>query len=128
MDNTCDEIDGKFKVIKALGKGYTSKVLLTQHKKSGTAVAVKIYKPRKELSLKKEEFENEVTTMKGISHENVLKIYAANNEGVYTYGKNQKRKSIIFLGVELCSNGEFFDYIKDVEKGFDEKISRYYMH
>lgn len=124
-----DWIDNEFKVLKAIGKGYTSKVLLTHHIKSNTPVAVKIYRPRKELSLLEQEFENEVTTMKSVQHKNVLKIYAANNEGIYRYDGNRKNpKPIIYLGVEVCSGGEFFDYIKDPGKGFNEKISRYYFH
>jgi len=125
-----DEIDGEFRVIKALGKGYTAKVLLANHKKSNTNIAIKIYKPRKDITILEQEFENEVTTMKGVNHPNVLRIFAANNEGVYKYTKNTRKndKSIIYLGVEVCNNGEFFDYIKEPGVGFSDKIARYYFH
>ena len=128
MDNAYDEIDGEFKVIKALGKGYTSKVLLAVHNKSKTNIAIKIYKPRKDISILEQEFENEVNTMKKVAHNNVLKIFAANNEGEYKYSNGKNTKSIIYLGVEVCNNGEFFDYIKDPEAGFNDGISRYYFH
>jgi len=121
-----DSIDGEFRVLASLGKGLTAKVLKANHTKSNTDVAIKIYKPRKDITILEKQFENEVTTMKKINHLNVLRIIAANNEGVYNYANGKKNKSIIYLCLEVCSNGDFFDYIKDPVKGFSDKIARFY--
>lgn len=37
-------IDGQFKLLKLIGRGFTSKVYLTEHTKTHKTVALKLYK------------------------------------------------------------------------------------
>lgn len=118
-------IDDQFKVLKPLGKGYTAEVLLAEHVESQTKLAIKIYKPTGNVRVQEKAFANEVNTMRNVNNPNVLKILAGNNAGVYKRpGKIEK--SIMYMGVELCAGGEFFDYIADPGKGFCENTARYY--
>lgn len=120
-----ETIDDQFEVIKPLGKGYTAEVLLANHIESNTQVAIKIYKPSGNQKTLDKNFANEVNTMKTVNHQNVVKILAGNNHGVHKRPGKLDRE-IMYMGIELCAGGEFFDYIADPGKGFSENTARYY--
>jgi len=125
MNDTADIIDDQFRVLKPLGKGYTAEVLLAQHLESDYQLAIKIYKPTNNPKILEKSFANEVTTMRGVNHPNVVKILAGNNQGVMKRpGKIEK--IIMYMGIELCPGGEFFDYIADPGKGFCDNTARHY--
>jgi len=69
-----------------------------------------------------ENFRKEVASMKNFSNENLVRIIACNENWVYL--KPNKKKNIMYLGVELAENAELFDFIADPWKWFDEKMAR----
>ncbi len=123
--DTTEIVDEQFKILKPLGRGYTADVSLAEHIETALKVALKIYKPIGNIKLLEKNFANEVTTMRGISHQNVVKIFAGNNEGVLKRPGN-KDKTVMYMAVELCQGGEFFDYIAEPGKGFNENTARFY--
>ena len=115
-------IDGQFKLLKLIGRGYTSKVFLTEHTKTNKKVALKLYK-RKDYT--PNEFKIEVESMQKVKHPNVLQIHAANNKGIQcTIGK--KDKPCVYIVIEIAENAELFDFISEPDKGFPENVARYF--
>ena len=125
MNDLAEIIDEQFKVLKPLGKGYTAEVLLAQHLESDYQLAIKIYKPTGNPKMLEKSFANEVTTMRGVNHPNVVKILAGNNQGIMKRPGKIERQ-IMYMGIELCPGGEFFDYIADPGKGFNDNTARHY--
>ena len=125
MNDNAGIIDDLFKVLKPLGKGFTAEVLLAQDLKSDNKLAIKIYFPKGNPKMLEKNFTSEITTMRGVNHQNVVKIFAGNSHGIMKRpGKIEKQ--IMYMGIELCPGGEFFDYIADPEKGFCENSTRHY--
>lgn len=115
-------IDGQFKLLKLIGRGYTSKVYLSEHTKTNLIVALKLYKKKDHTP---HEFRMEVESMQKIKHTNVLQIHAANNKGVLVR-PGKKDKTCVYIVIEIAENAELFDFISEPEKGFPEKIARFY--
>lgn len=116
-------IDKSFKVIKQLGAGYTSEVVLAEYLKSGQKIAIKIFRPKDgNDNFIKETFKHEVDIMKQLDNPYLLKILAANEKGSY-YKKNGCEE-ITYIGVELAENAELFDFIADYREGFSNSMAR----
>lgn len=116
-------IDDTFIVHKTLGQGFTSKVVLAEHRETGYKLALKIFKPIRQMKLLVENFRKEVDSMKNLKHENLINIIAANENGIYVRPGKQK-ENIMYLGVELAENAELFDFIADPGYGFSESMAR----
>lgn len=115
-------IDDTFRVHSVLGVGYTSKVLLAEHIDTGFKLAIKIFKPIRPYNILLDGFNKEIDLMKNLRHENLINIIAANHSGVMI--DNNKKESIMYIGVELAENAELFDFIADPGKEFNENIAR----
>ncbi len=115
-------VDGQFKLLKLIGRGYTSKVYLSEHTKTNLLVALKLYKKKDHTP---HEFRMEVESMQKIRHPNVLQIHAANNKGVLVR-PGKKDKTCVYIVIEIAENAELFDFISEPERGFPEKIARFY--
>jgi serine/threonine protein kinase len=123
MTTTNDKvIDDTFVVHKTLGQGFTSHVVLAEHRDTGYKLAVKIFKPMRDMRLMVETFRKEVDSMKNLKHPNLINIIAANENGIFLNGK--KKENIMYLGIELAEHSELFDYISDAGYGFSEKMAR----
>ena len=85
-----------------LGSGGFGKVVLGTHIPTGEKVAIKIMDKEQILSdeLNKERVLNEISILKIVRHNNIIKLY----EVMETPQK-------IYLVMEYCDNGEMFDYI-----------------
>ena len=85
-----------------LGSGGFGKVVLGTHVPTGEKVAIKIMDKEQILSdeLNKERVLNEISILKIVRHNNIIKLY----EVMETPQK-------IYLVMEYCDNGEMFDYI-----------------
>jgi serine/threonine protein kinase len=116
-------IDDTFIVHKTLGQGFTSKVVLAEHRETGYKLALKIFKPIRQMKLLVENFRKEVDSMKNLKHDNLINIIAANENGIYVRPGKQK-ENIMYLGVELAENAELFDFIADPGYGFSEQMAR----
>ncbi len=125
MDYTFDVVDNQFTVLRALGKGYTAEVLEAEDFETKTKVAIKIYNPTNNMKLLEKNFINEVNTMMKVKHQNVVNLLAGNNRAVYRSASGEER-NVMYLGLEICPGGEFFDYIAEPGKGLCENSSRFY--
>lgn len=122
MENKTVTIDDTFIVHKTLGQGFTSQVVLAEHKETKYNLAIKIFKPIKSMKLVVTNFRKEVDSMKDLKHENLINIIAANESGILLDGKN--KQNIIYIGVELAENAELFDFIADPGRSFNESMCR----
>ena len=116
-------IDDRYNVIKTLGKGYSSKVVLAEDIETKQQLAIKIFKPQKG-NKTLEVFNKEMDIMKNLYHENLVNLICYNEKGIMIDDRTGKKEEIIYLGLELASNAELFDYIADPKKEFDEKCAR----
>lgn len=111
---------GPYRLEKTLGKGQTGLVKLGVHHKTGKKVAIKIVNREKLNESVLMKVEREITIMKLIEHNNVLRLY-----DVYD------NKKYLYLILEHVSGGELFDYlvkksrltIKEAKKFFRQIIS-----
>lgn len=117
-------IDETFVVSKTLGMGFTSEVILAEHKETGYKLAIKIFKPIKQYKILLENFRKEVDSMKNLRHQNLVNVIAANESGIIT--SDGQKDSIMYIGVELAENAELFDYIADPGKEFSEPFARHF--
>jgi len=115
-------IDDTFIVHKTLGQGFTSQVVLAEHRDTGYKLAIKIFKPIRDMRLMVDTFRKEIDSMKNLKHANLINIIAANENGIFLNGK--KKEHIMYIGIELAENAELFDYISDAGYGFSEKMAR----
>ena len=93
---------GDYLLNEELGSGGFGKVVLGTHIPTGEKVAIKIMNKEQILSdeLNKERVLNEISILKTVRHNNIVKLY----EVMETPQK-------IYLVMEYCDNGEMFDYI-----------------
>ena len=97
-----DKQIGDYLLNDELGSGGFGKVVLGTHIPTGEKVAIKIMDKEQILSdeLNKERVLNEISILKIVRHNNVIKLY----EVMETPQK-------IYLVMEYCDSGEMFDYI-----------------
>lgn len=71
-------------------------------------------------------FLNEVTTMKNLSHSNIVNLvdYSNKAEAVRPDGSRLKLR---YINLEYCEGGELFDFIAEAGR-FTEEQARYYFH
>ena len=126
MNDDIAIIDDQFLIHKTLGKGFTADVLLAEHLETKVKLAIKIYKPISNYKIQQTNFSNEIKIMQSLNNSNIVKILAANNLGIYKSSTSKEDIKIMYMGLELCANGEFFDYIADICKGFCDNTCRFY--
>mmetsp|Transcript_6950 Transcript_6950/g.6123 ORF Transcript_6950/g.6123 Transcript_6950/m.6123 type:complete len:451 (+) Transcript_6950:32-1384(+) len=119
---------GKYKLIKKIGQGGFSKVMLAEDVDTGEKVALKIMKSSENKSGKQKKvlFENEITALKDLDHKSILKLKDYSHK---EFVKNSfgKLLEVNYISMEYAQNGEFFDYIAEGEK-FSEKTVRFFFH
>ncbi|CAG9320131.1 unnamed protein product [Blepharisma stoltei] len=115
-------------VLHKLGKGALSKVKAVRDPANGFTYAAKILKfPCEALSSRfREIVQNEMQSLKRLNHPNIISIFNANENGVYTK-KNGDTYKCMYMIMELCPNGELFDILFQSGR-FDERTSRFYFH
>lgn len=117
-------LDGKYIVLKTLGRGATSSVKLAKDiNDHGRLYAIKIVKKKNINEIDLKFFFNEMQMLKAIDHVNIIKIFDGNS-GILKKS-NGMTKMVNYLALELASNGELFDYIYFPKKGFGEEIGQY---
>ena len=125
MENVQETIDDKYEILKPLGQGYTANVYLAKEIQTKEKLALKMYKPKGNKRILSESFLNEVNSMKKVNCPNVVKIIDANEKGDHKKNGIFQRQAM-YMCVELCLGGEFFDYICIAGKGFTENTTRHY--
>ena len=98
-----------YKIGKVLGEGAFGEVRLCTHRTSKEKRAVKVLKKENMDKAEQEAMLNEITTLRGLDHPNIVKIYE--------YFEDEKRFYIVTDHIE---GGELFDEIIDRGK-FSEK-------
>jgi len=91
-----DKVEKSYEFIKELGKGSYGQVFRCQSKINGNVYACK--KMSKKKIKNKEQFKTEINLLRATDHPNIIKLY-----DIYEDNK------FIYLIMEECSGGEFFD-------------------
>ena len=102
--------------------------MLAKDAETGEKRALKIMKNGvgKTYDLVQKMLKAEVTHMKQLEHNNILKVYDYSTKEVAINAHN-KEVEISYIAMEFAENGEFFDYVAESNK-FSEKTARYYFH
>lgn len=109
-----------YEVLKTLGKGSTCKVYLCKSLQTNEKFALKVY-----FDTKIHTFEVEAKSLTKVQqHPNIILIHEYVRDGKY-FKPNKEPKSVTYLVLELCKNGEIFDYISNLGP-FPEPIARKY--
>lgn len=102
--------------------------MLGKNRDTGEKVALKIMKnnQRKGADQIKAMYESEISALKQLEHENIVKLYDYSDceKVINAYGNTIE---VSFIAVEYAENGEFFDYIAEGPK-FSEEMTRYFFH
>ena len=91
-----DKVEKSYEFIKELGKGSYGQVFRCQNKINGNVYACK--KMSKKKIKNKEQFKTEINLLRATDHPNIIKLYEIYEDNKY-----------IYLIMEECSGGEFFD-------------------
>lgn len=128
MLNTNSKIlDGKYKLIRTIGRGASCKVKLGSDLESGRHVAIKIMKSTLDEKLKAL-IMNEVSAMDVLSHENIINQIEYGTGQVVNTGADgivKNTKAVNFIVLELAEGGELFDFIANTGR-FGESLARYF--
>ncbi len=91
-----DKVEKSYEFIKELGKGSYGQVFRCQNKINGNVYACK--KMSKKKIKNKDQFKTEINLLRATDHPNIIKLYEIYEDNKY-----------IYLIMEECSGGEFFD-------------------
>ena len=91
-----DKVEKSYEFIKELGKGSYGQVFRCQNKINGNVYACK--KMSKKKIKNKDQFKTEINLLRATDHPNIIKLYEIFEDNKY-----------IYLIMEECSGGEFFD-------------------
>ena len=117
-----------YNIIKKLGKGAYSDVVLAKHKETEQFYALKIIKEEVlENSSAYKIFQNEVEVMQEISHPNIIQLVDFWDKGTLTKPSGTTKENVVYLALELATGGELFDFIAQTGS-FSEPVARYYFH
>ena len=105
------DINQYYTIGDVIGKGAFAEVKQIWHKETGQERAMKVFNIKNMSPEMQEEIFNEATTLKKLSHPNILKYYECFRHNDFHY--------IVF---EMCRGGELFDEIaeKNGGTGIDE--------
>ena len=117
---------GQFEIIRKLGAGANAKVKLAIDTTTGRQVALKIMKgdansiPTTYLK----QYQSEIQALNTIDHPNVAKIFEVSENALYESRKG-KTETVVYIAMELLTNGELFDVLYYTGK-FEEPLARGY--
>ncbi|XP_010541706.1 PREDICTED: CBL-interacting serine/threonine-protein kinase 26 [Tarenaya hassleriana] len=107
---------GKYEVGRTIGEGTFAKVRYARNSETGEAVALKILDKEKVLKHKMaEQIRREISTMKLITHPNVVRLYEV-----------LASKTKIYIVLEFVTGGELFDKIVNHGRMKEEEARRYF--
>ena len=115
-----------YQVIRKLGAGANAKVKLAIDTRTGTQVALKVMKgdlasiPQRYLA----QCQSEIAALNRINHPNIVRIFDVNESALYR-SKSGKEFNVVYIAMELLSNGELFDVLFYTGK-MEEPIARVY--
>ena len=115
-----------FQVIRKLGAGANAKVKLAVDTRTGAKIALKVMKgnvatiPQRYLA----QCQSEIEALNRINHPNIVRIFDVNENAVYQ-SKSGRSFNVVYIAMELLSNGELFDVLFYTGK-MEEPIARTY--
>ena len=113
-ENHVNNLENTVQYVKQLGRGASCRVLLAQHRFSGAIFALK--QLRKDDYANMNRFEQEVSILQKLKHENIIRLKA-----VYVDTFN------FYIAVQYCHGGPFLDHIL-TQKKFSERQAANYLH
>ena len=115
---------GGFYLGKRLGQGATALAHLGTDVQTGDKVALKFLFDVKNDASKEKAVRQEMKTLEKVVHENVVRFISANWSGQYPH-KNGSKSDCAVISLELCENGELFDYLFHTG-AFSDTVARTY--
>lgn len=109
-----------------LGKGGYATVKLAEHSETGQICALKIMRRKNSSDGVDEIVKNEISVMKELSHQNIIKILDYSDKADYTLPDGRSME-VYYLALEIASNGEIFDVLAETGR-FSESLARFYFH
>jgi len=100
----------KYYIQRTLGSGMSAKVRLGVDSESSKQVALKLVDREKLTNRQMEMLDREISTMKALSHSNVLQLLDVEMNASYTK-KNGKTRQVALLVIELAPGGELFEFL-----------------
>ena len=104
-----------FELLKVIGRGGFSRVVLARKKDTGMLYAIKILS-KQHVDQKRNRVKLERDIMLQLNHDNVIKLY-------WTF---QTSKELFFV-MELCTGGELFYHLQ-IKETFSEHETKYYIN
>eukprot|EP00471_Norrisiella_sphaerica_P003657 CAMPEP_0184489588 /NCGR_PEP_ID=MMETSP0113_2-20130426/15878_1 /TAXON_ID=91329 /ORGANISM="Norrisiella sphaerica, Strain BC52" /LENGTH=470 /DNA_ID=CAMNT_0026873105 /DNA_START=60 /DNA_END=1473 /DNA_ORIENTATION=- len=117
---------GDYFLGKKLGGGATAIARIGVHHETGKKVALKILWKLKENASRVRSVKAELKALGTVKHDNVVKLKGVDWEGQYPHNDGTKTDAAV-ITLELCENGELFDYLMHTGS-FSEEVSRTYFH
>ena len=90
-----------FEILHTIGEGIFNKVKLARHILTGTQVAVKVIKKRRQSFSSVQALSREVCNMKALNHPNIVKLLGVTDT-----------EDTLFLVMEYVSGGDMYHYLK----------------
>ncbi|GAB5363206.1 hypothetical protein AAMO2058_000863700 [Amorphochlora amoebiformis] len=117
---------GDYFLGRKLGGGATAIALIGKHVESGDKVALKVLFKLKQNRNRVRQVENELKALGAVKHKNVVQLLSVDYEGQYPHKDGSKTDAAI-IALELCENGELFDYLMHTGS-FSDDVARAYFH
>mmetsp|Transcript_31894 Transcript_31894/g.77721 ORF Transcript_31894/g.77721 Transcript_31894/m.77721 type:complete len:472 (-) Transcript_31894:220-1635(-) len=117
---------GDYILGKKLGGGATAIARIGKHYETGEKVALKILWKLKENASRVRSVKAELKALGTVKHENVVRLKGVDWEGTYPHKDGSKTDAAI-ITLELCENGELFDYLMHTGS-FSDNVARSYFH
>ena len=109
--------NGKYEMIRNLGKGKTAKVYLvkdiTDHDK---LYALKLVRHKYLISAEKNihSIEKEIEILKGLDHENIVKIHEYGCDGIVVKANDKQLKNQVYILTDYVPAGTLFDLVEQL--------------
>ena len=126
IEDDIDILDDSYLLSKQIGDGATANVFLAKSTKDNSTCAIKILKNENNESYRTnyKYFLREMEMLKKIQHRNIISIIGGKSGGIIKKSDCSLER-VDYLDLELAENGELFDYMYFVRKGFGEDYGRY---
>mmetsp|Transcript_43543 Transcript_43543/g.51255 ORF Transcript_43543/g.51255 Transcript_43543/m.51255 type:complete len:304 (-) Transcript_43543:58-969(-) len=117
---------GPYIVKQTLGKGGFATVKLAEHNETGVEYAIKFMRRDRHNASVLRAFQEEVSVMAEIDHENTIRMFDYSDDATYTL-PDGRSMPVYYIALEYAACGELFDVVVSSGK-FNEKFARHFFH